>query len=352
MGKRKNWFMIALILVGAFLFGTVAFVVIRSTRTVSAVVPATSISSGVVIEENMLTTIQVPVDTPQGYITNMGTLVGQKLRINAQPGQLMYISDVLVSWDDVVYGMNVPDDYVITALAVPDERAVGGLITAGDTVDILGVAEASEGSNDNRTIRQQMQDNMGNAVAYSYGTEQGAQLYWLLANLTILETDSTLSESDNSLMSNITDGGQDGSYYIVALSYEDYMKIILAQQYLTLWMNISPSWNNDNDPLLDVMKYAELKELMDANRQSIIEETTNADGSITKTVSQAWLDEYEQRAEEWMTDNGYEYAGSEQDAGDGETTTGGSTSAMNGVAGTGAEFDYGASVGNQLDVGE
>ena len=302
MTKRKNWFMITLILVGAILFGTVAFVVIRSTRTVTAVVPATTITTGVVIDNNMLTTIQVPVGTPKGYITNLGTLVGQKLRITAQPGQLLYMSDVLVSWDDVVYGQNVPDDYVVTAISISDKRALGGLITAGDTVDILGVVNDS-GSNDSRTIKQRMQDYMGKAVAYSYGTEEGAQLYWLLSNVTILETNSSLSEADNGLISTVTGESSEGSFYIIALSYEDYMKLVLAQEYMTLWMNISPAWNNDNDPLLDVMRYAELKELMDSTKQSIIEETVNADESVTKSISEAWIKEYKDRETEWYAAN-------------------------------------------------
>lgn len=350
--------MIALITIGAILFGIVAFVVIRSTRTVTAVVPATTISSGTIIQENMLTTIQVPVDTPQGYITNMGTLVGQKLRINAEAGQFLYMSDVLVSWDDVVYGQNIPDDYVVTSIAIPDERAVAGLISSGDAVDIMGVVNDTQG-NTSQTIREQMIDNMGAAAEHSFGTEKGAQIYWVLANVTILETDSSMSEAEGSLITSVTEGDGGSTFYIVALSYEDYLKLRLAEQYMVLWMNISPAWNNDNDPLLDVMTYAELKALADSSKQSIIEETVNADESVTKTISEAWLDEYQKREEEWMEANGYEYVDSSDSSSTGSTSGSGSSSGtsssssgsgnLGGTAGTGAEFDYGGTAGTNAE---
>lgn len=347
MLKRKNWFMIALITIGAILFGIVSFVVIRSTRTVTAVVPATTISSGTIIQENMLTTIQVPVDTPQGYITNMGTLVGRKLRVTAEAGRFLYMSDVMTSWDDIVYGHSIPDDYVVTSISIPDERAVAGLISSGDTVDIMGVVNDTEG-NTNETIREQMIANMGEAAEHSFGTDEGVQLYWVLANVTILETDSSMSEADGSLITSITGDDGGATFYVVALSYQDYLKLRLAEQYMTLWMNIAPAWNADNDPLLDVMTYAELKALADSSKQSIIEEKVNDDESVTKTISEAWLEEYKNRKEQWMNDNGYQYA----DSGNGGGTTdddGSSSGGLGGTAGTGAEFDYGGTAGTNAE---
>lgn len=304
--KRKNYFIIALILIGAILFGTVAFVVIRSTRTVNAVVPNQTITAGTRITNDMLTTIQVPVDTPSGYITDRSSLIGQKLKVNAEAGQFLYMSNVMIDWNDVVYGVSVPDDYIITALKIPNDHAVGGLITSGDTVDILGVPSANGVDNPDDMSRV-----MGAAVEHGYGAD-GINVYWILANVKILETDSSLSNEDDSLLGTITDaasgGNSDGAYYIVALSYNDYQKVVLAQQYMDLWMNLSPVWNNDNKPLLDVMTYSEIQGLMDAQAQSIIEEIKGEnEGEITKKISDDALQKLEEQKQKWMDEHGYEY---------------------------------------------
>ena len=305
--KRKNYFMISLILIGAILFGIVSFVIIRANRTVNAVVPNQEIMAGTVITSEMLSVVQVPVDTPQGYITDRSSLVGQKLKITAQPGQFLYMSDVMLSWNDVVYGVSVPDDYVITALKIPNDRAVGGIITAGDTVDILGVP-MGQNQNGNK-VHQQMDGYLGEMATHSYGAD-GVHVYWILANVKILETDSSLSSQDDSVLASITDaagaGGEEGAYYIVALSYEDYQKVILAQQYLNLWMNIAPAWNNEHDPLLEIMTYAQIQALSDAQEQSILESHTDENGNVTYSIKKEAIEEYKRRQVEWMEENGYE----------------------------------------------
>lgn len=304
--KKKSYLLISLTLVGAILFGIVSFVVIRSTRTVSAVVLNQEIKLSDRIDASMLKTIQVPVGTPEGFITDESSLVGQKLRVIPEPNQLIYMSDVITSWDDVVYGVSVPEDYIITALNIPNDRAVGGLITAGDTVDIFGVTQTvnSDGSGDIDT-----QLALGPIADHKYGAE-GINVYPLLVNVKILETNSTLSNEDNGIFSTITDesSGQDGAYYIVALSYNDYQKILLSQKYLDLWMNMAPAWNNENAPLLDVMEYSEIQGLMDAQAQSIIDEVKDeVNDQITHKINQDALDEIQKKKQEWIDKNKHKY---------------------------------------------
>lgn len=303
--KRKNWFVIALILIGAILFGIISFTVIRSNRTVNAVVPSSTIAAGETVTPDMLTVVQVPVNTPTGYITDRSTLIGHRLKVTVAKGQLLYMSDVMVSWDDVVYGVSVPDDYIITTINIPNDRAVGGLITVGDTVDILGVPTATSAGN----TSIDMQRYLGKMAEHSYGAD-GIHVYWILANVKILQTDSSLSSKDDSLLSSITEesGNSKGSYYVVALSYSDYMKLILAQQYLDLWMNISPVWNNNNPPLLDVMQYSEIQDLLDSQAQSIIEEIEGKnDGEVVKRIKPKAQEDLEALKKNWMEKNNYQY---------------------------------------------
>ena len=298
--KSKNYLMISLVVIGAILFGVVSYVIVRSNRTVTAVVPAEEIKVGQIIEESMLVEIQVPVGTPRNFIVDKSSLVGQKLKINAQPGQLLYMSDIMTSWNDMLYGTTIPDDYIITSINVPNERAVGGIIIPGDTVDVLGVPKDNELFGVEELDKLNM--SLGPISDYSYGAD-GIHLYWILANVKILETNSSLSlQTEESFLGSVDNmaNNQNESSYIVALSYQDYQKLILAQQYLDIWLNLSPIWNNDNPPLLDLMKYSEIKSLMDAQAQSIIEEIKESeDGKTEYKLKPEALEELEEAKERW-----------------------------------------------------
>ena len=154
-----------------------------------------------------------------------------------------------------------------------------------------------------------MQRYLGKMAEHSYGAD-GIHVYWILANVKILQTDSSLSSEDDGLLSSITEesGTGKGAYYVVALSYSDYMKLILAQQYLDLWMNISPIWNNENPPLLDVMQYSEIQDLLDSQAQSIIEEIEGKnDGEVIKRIKPKAQEELDDLKKKWMEKNNYEY---------------------------------------------
>lgn len=270
---RGNKFFKVLVLCAILLFATIAYVVIRSTATVSAVVPSQAIAAGIKIEESMLKTVPVPVDTPKGYIIDKSSLVGQKLKVSVVDNQLLYISDVMSSWDDFNDGKAIPGDYIVTSIQLPSNRAVGGLITAGDTVDVIGVPNS-----DYNTVAKETLDNyLGNIAKGSYSAN-GMGIYPILANVKILETDSTLSQNTGASISSVTkDKGNtnEGSFYIVSLSYSDYKKLLLAQQYLDLHMNIAPIQNGENPPLIDDMNDGIVKELQDSQTQSKMPEVDN-----------------------------------------------------------------------------
>lgn len=277
MKKKGNKFFTLLVICGILLFSVIAFVVIKSTRTVSAVVPNQLIAAGTNVDETMLKTIQVPVNTPKGYLTDKSTILGQKIKVTVQEDQLLYSNDIMSSWDDLSDGESIPDDYVVTSIQIPANRAVGGLITAGDTVDILGIPNA----NYNTTSKETLNNYLGEISKNYYGAE-GMNLYWVLSNVRILETDSSLSSSNDSAISAVTDensgSSSQGDFYIVALSYDDYQKVRLAEQYLDLWLSITPEYNAENGPMLDIMNSHIIKELQDSQTQSVIKESeTNTD---------------------------------------------------------------------------
>lgn len=324
--------MISLIIIGALLFGVVTYVVMRATRTVSAVVPNVEIPAGQMIDISMLSVIQVPVNTPQGYITDRTSLVGQKLKINATPGQFLYMSDVMFSWNDVLYGVSVPDDYVITAISVPDSHAVGGTITAGDVVDILAVPNKIGIKLDDSTdaIKRKrilipeetptIAETLGNISGAYYTTSPDLEMFWALANVQILETDSTMSNENNNVLSSIIGDSNNGNgaYYIVALSYVDYQRLMYISKYADLYFNIASRWRGediitydeegrevvnkvDSSTLLRYMQFGEQWDgLHDAQAQSVLEEYLSEQEQPHKRINQETLDRIEKAEEEWI----------------------------------------------------
>lgn len=262
--KKKNKFINLPVIIGIIIFVGIAFVVISSGSTVKAVVPNQQINAGTRVDKSMLKVIDIPSKTPGDFITDVKSLVGQKVKMTVEEDQLLYVNNVMSAWDDFSEGNDIPEDYIVTSMQIPANHAVGGLITIGDIVDVLGVPKSSYHSSSQDT----MDNYLGEIAEDSYGAD-GVNLYWILANVKILETDSTLSQSNESSISGVVgEETSGGNYYIVALSYEDYEKLRLAEVYLDLWLNISPEQNAENGPLLDAMKNAVPKAIQDAQAQS------------------------------------------------------------------------------------
>lgn len=280
--KSSGIFFKILIVAGIVLFGVIAFVIIDSKKTIPAVVPNQTISAGTTITENMLTVVGVPVDTPKGYITDKNSLIGQKSKVTVDPNQLLYVNMIMSSWDDFNDGQSIPDNYIVTALNIPQERAVGGLITVGDSIDLLGIPNSTYA----KTTPLEMEDYLGDIAKNNYG-KKGINLYWVLANVKILETNSDLSSANESGISEVIGGsGSGGSYYIVALSYSDYLKLKLAEQYLTLWANICPTGNSDFGPMLDLMNQNNITELSDSQTQSVLKDNIPYEDIIDKLTAE------------------------------------------------------------------
>lgn len=263
---KENKFLTALIASGVVLFAVIAFVVVKSTSTLTAIVPNQQIPAGTKVDESMLKSIQIPSNTPKGYITDKNSLIGQKLKITVSENQLLYIGNVMSSWDDFNDGETIPDDYIVTSIQIPANRAVGGLITAGDTVDILGIPNSEYSTVSKETLNNYL----GGMASNAYGAN-GMNAYWVLSNVKILETDSSLSQSNEASISTVTeDNGSSngGDYYIVALSYDDYKKLRLSEQYLDLWMNIAPDQNDENGPDLNKMNNPNIQPLADSQKQT------------------------------------------------------------------------------------
>lgn len=255
MNLKKNLVTKIIVTFGVLIFLVVSYIIIKSTSTVSAIVPKADIQSGIVLTSGMLETIQVPADTPPGFITDSSSMVGQQLTADVSAGNLLYPNDVVNNWTNFGEDSEIPKDYVITSILLPNSRAVAGAIQAGDIVDIAAVPSSNFTNSSSDFLRSAL----GSIVDDSYGAN-GDRVYWLLSNVKILDSGvndstSTAPSTVDSIANSIDTGASSEStnFYIVALSYSDYNKLLLASQYLDFWMNISPSQNSDHDPLLGEM---------------------------------------------------------------------------------------------------
>jgi Flp pilus assembly protein CpaB len=248
----KDKKVIAITAIGVILFGIVLYIVISSTSTVKAVMLKEDQSAGTQITADMVEVVDVPMDTPGDFIRNENEVVGYTLKNAVSAGEFIYVDDFMTTWESYSNDSSIPDDYVITSIEVPDSQAVGGLIVAGDTIDIMGVS--SNGVVEGFT--EASGTTLNEATTSTERNEEAVQVYYILSNVKVINTNSALSTAqDNDLSSVSDDSNSSGSsYYIIALSYDDCKKLRQAEGIFdSLWLNIAPSQNQDNDPLINQM---------------------------------------------------------------------------------------------------
>lgn len=274
LGSTNSQLM-ALIVSGSLLFALIVYVVVRSNVAISAYVPAQSIKAGTRITEDMLKQVRIPAGTPTGYITDPRSLVNQKLKIDVQPNELIYATNVQTNINLFGNDVKIPKNYVIATVNIPDERAVGGILSTGDSVDIAGIPQ----SNFQSTPRDTMQQYLGNMGKDSFGTDTGVNGFWVLNNVKILQSSSSAevaAQANSKASSNSNDsnnqGQQEGSVktaagtYVMALSYADYKKLLISQQYLDLYLNKAPQ---EGYKKKEILKGNDLQGLNNAAKQQI-----------------------------------------------------------------------------------
>lgn len=269
MNNKKEKIIIGII--GTVLVAVVSFLVFNSTRTTTAVMLASDQKAGTTITNDMVVVKEVPINTPGEFVHSKKEIVGYTLKNDVKKNEFIYLSSFLNNWEGFSSDKTIPKDYVVTSIAIPDAQAVGGLITAGDYVDVLGVS--------NRGVIQSFNEANGLSLEYKNYAERNqdsTQVYYVLSNVKILNTNSALSRSQGSELSATVNGGKKEAgdsgdkknYYIVALSYDDYKKLRQAEQVFDggLWLNIAPRQNRKNPPLIKQMLGQSFGPLHDASK--------------------------------------------------------------------------------------
>lgn len=263
-----NKFAFFSVLGGVIVVAVVSFVLLSATATTKAVVFNSDMKAGTTITDDMLTEIDVPQDTPGDYFKTKNALIGERITSNVKANQLIYESDLMSSID---VKNNTNEDFLTTAINLPDEQALGGLLTAGDVVDISVIPNDGDVSALAAALPE-----------FNIDTSQDGGIYFVLSNVTLLDTTSSVSSNEGSNMATVTgqdsesgSSSQSSAYYLMSLSYNDYKKLQIAAQYGKVYITLAPKQNLDKAPLLEDMSSAITGGLSDANKES----TTKTDSS-------------------------------------------------------------------------
>lgn len=256
---KKTISIVILILTCIVVFG-VSYIVLTSNKTTKAIVLNTAVEPGVIVTEDMVTEMDIPAKTPEGYLKNVQSVVGYKTKTRIEKNQLLYVSNFMSSWTNYSDAENIPEDYVITSVSIPDLQACGGVITAGDYVDIMAVFKNDTVNNTSALLGDPAEvDGSVQSVVGEGRADSKVSVGYVLSNVYVLNTNSSLASSQDSdvAVSNDQSASSSDPFYIFALSYDDAKKLrqIEASDDVELWMNICPSQNQEegNSPLIKQM---------------------------------------------------------------------------------------------------
>lgn len=300
MGKiKENKFLFILILIGIAIFAFVANFALNANKKVTAIVPNGTIEASTIVTDSMLKEIEISVDTPGNFIRNRSSVIGSRVKNTVNENQLLYEGDFMSSWTDFTEAEAVPDDYIVTSIEVPDSQACGGIITAGDYIDVLLVNKEDKNGDNSESMDKEL------TPADTWLNSTNTNANYVLANVLVLSSDSALAASQESDVSTLQNNGSgsssssnDSSTYIIALCYNDYLKLRIADssEGSEIWLNICPARNKESGPLIEQMvsnKFAYLHDaqdqVMDENGEMLIKDYYEVDretGTLLDTADE------------------------------------------------------------------
>jgi Flp pilus assembly protein CpaB len=157
--NRRGKFVIIVGVVLAIVAGATSFYLISQAQQnagqgelqkVTVVVAAQLIPARTPIQPGALTTVEIPLDaaTQVGIVTDPAQLTGKVLAIPVAIGQPIYSNMIASAAGQSGFSILEPNETVAPdseawraiSITIPDERAVAGLLVAGQTIDIFMTA--------------------------------------------------------------------------------------------------------------------------------------------------------------------------------------------------------------------
>jgi Flp pilus assembly protein CpaB len=157
--NRRGKFVIIVGVVLAVVAGGAAFYLIQQAQQtagqgeavmVDVVVAAQNIAARTPIQPGAVEKKKVPLDeaTQKGIVTDPAQLAGKVLAISLVPGQPIYSNMIATASGQSGFSILSPEETVAPdseawraiAISIPDDRAVAGLLTPGQSIDIIMTA--------------------------------------------------------------------------------------------------------------------------------------------------------------------------------------------------------------------
>jgi Flp pilus assembly protein CpaB len=161
-GGRRGKFVIVIGVLLALIAGATSWYLInqaqqsagqQNLKKVSVVVAAKDISARVPVVPDDVALREIPLDatSQNGTLLKPEDVVGQVLAVPALKGQPIYQNMILTASGTAGFSILGPDETVgpdseawrAVSITVPDERAVGGVLSAGQTIDIFATSTVS-----------------------------------------------------------------------------------------------------------------------------------------------------------------------------------------------------------------
>jgi Flp pilus assembly protein CpaB len=159
--RRGRWIVVVGVIL-ALVAGASAFVLINNAQqrsgqaeiqTVAVVVAAQTIPARKIIEATDVTVREIPLDetNAQGIASTPDKVVGRVPAVTILQGQMVLTNLLASSTEGGQFSVLGPDETIgpdtpewrAVSMTVPDDRAVGGLLTANQTVDVFVTASVN-----------------------------------------------------------------------------------------------------------------------------------------------------------------------------------------------------------------
>lgn len=210
---------------------------------VESLIPAGTPSEQI---EDALRVEEVPLKVrPDNSVDNLADIAGQVSGVDLVPGEQL-LSSRFVTQSDFVnrqVGVDVPDEKIEITIALDPERAIGGLVTPGDTVAVFASFEPFD-------IGANVVEVDGQEIAVPESLTQGTQaktpnttdlLIQKVLVTAVQQARTTGFGGDDEDVDPLTDAPEDELLVTLAVDPADAERIVFTAEFGLLWLGAERS---------------------------------------------------------------------------------------------------------------
>lgn len=247
MSRRVSALLAALVLAVGGTIALVAYVAtvedraLAGERLVEVLVVAEPVTAGTPVEAlgDLLTVERVPVKVrADGALADLDGLDGRVAAVDLVPGEQLMASRLVArtALSDREIGIDVPEDLVELTIELPGQRAVGGLLTPGQTVAVIASFDPfqlSETVIDVDGLPIPLPSAVGDGGAASTPNSTDLLLRKVLVTAVQEREGSRSAEGDR-----LTDAPDESVFVTMAVDPYDAERLVFAAEFGSLWLAV------------------------------------------------------------------------------------------------------------------